>query len=93
MTIDSFLLLLSAETGRNASALTPTNECKQYKRFNLFLTQTRLWIFNTHVAAANPDFARFICFLSLSVYGKVLSLITPLSKSLPTGTLLSVAGN
>ena len=37
MTTDSFLLLLSAETGRNASALTPTNECKQYKCLSSFL--------------------------------------------------------
>ena len=56
---------------------------------------TRLWIFNTeyYVGAANPNFARFICFLSLTVFqnGKILSLIASLFKSLLT--LLSVTGN
>ena len=37
MAIDSFLLFLSAETGRNAFAVTPTNECKQYKRLSSLL--------------------------------------------------------
>ena len=46
-----------------------------------------------YVAAANPDFARFICFLSLTVFqsGQILSLIASFSKSLLTQ--LSVAGN
>ena len=37
MAIDSFLLFLLAETERSAFALTPTNECKQYKRFSSVL--------------------------------------------------------
>ena len=46
-----------------------------------------------YVAAANHDFARFNCFLSLTVFqtGKILSLIASFSKSLLTQ--LSVAGN
>ena len=93
MAIDSFLLFLLTETGRNASAPTPTYECKQFERFSLLTTYSGLWIFNTLVAAANPDFARFICFLSLTVFqsDKILSLIASFSKSLLTQ--LSVAGN
>ena len=37
MAINSLPLFLSAETGGNAFALTPTNECKQYKRFSSLL--------------------------------------------------------
>ena len=42
MVIDSFLLFLSAETERGAFALTPTNECKQYKRFSFLLKLVKL---------------------------------------------------